>query len=79
MGEMPCFAVKSAVNLYEMRETVDVFPRRKALQENFSTGWSVTSIIHSTAEPDFESFRYNITAQHSVYRNRFSQKSDYLV
>jgi hypothetical protein len=34
---------------------------------------SVTSIIHSPTERDFDSFRYNITANHPNYRNRFSQ------
>lgn len=34
---------------------------------------SVTSTLHSSTEPDFDSFRYNITAHRPGYRNRFSQ------
>jgi hypothetical protein len=34
---------------------------------------SVTSIIHSPTERDFELFRYNITSYRPGYGNRFSQ------
>jgi hypothetical protein len=42
--ETPCFPSKIATNEQHMREVIDVFLLRKALQKSFSIGWAVQEL-----------------------------------